>query len=43
MSFDPDVADYRGALSEDAMILADVIEDALLTNNGKGEAVYEGR
>ncbi len=40
---DPDVADYMGAFSEDAIILADLIEDALLTINGQGEAVYEGR
>lgn len=39
---DPDVADYMGAFSEDAIIiLADLIEDALLTINGQREAVYE--
>ena len=43
MPLDPDVADYMGAFSEDSIILADLIEDALLTINGQGEAVYEGR
>ncbi|CAK7032522.1 MULTISPECIES: hypothetical protein [unclassified Desulfovibrio] len=38
---DPDVADYMGAFTEDAIVLADLIEDALLTINGQGEAVYE--
>lgn len=40
---DPDVADYLGAFQEDAIILADLIEDALLTINGQGEALYEER
>lgn len=40
---DPDVADYMGAFSEDAIVLADLIEDALLTINGQGEALYEER
>lgn len=40
---DPDVADFMGAFQEDAFMLADMIEDALLTINGQGEAVYEGR
>lgn len=40
---DPDVADYLGAFQEDAIVLADLIEDALLTINGQGEAVYEER
>ena len=39
---DPDVADYIGAFTEDAIALADMIEDALLTINGQGEVVYEG-
>lgn len=38
---DPDVADYMGAFTEDAIALADLIEDALLTINDQGEAVYE--
>lgn len=38
---DPDVADYMGAFSEDAIILADLIEDALLTINSQGAASYE--
>lgn len=40
---DPDVADYLGAFQEDAIILADLIEDALLTINGQGGALYEER
>ena len=40
---DPDVADYMGAFTEDAITLADLIEDALHTINGQGEALYEGR
>ncbi len=40
---DPDVADYMGAFSEDAIILADLIKDALLTINDQGEAIYEER
>lgn len=40
---DPDVADFMGAFREDAIVLADLIEDALLTINGQGEAVYERR
>ena len=39
---DPDVADYMGAFTEDAIALADMIEDALLTVNGQGEVIYEG-
>lgn len=38
---DPDVADYMGAFSEDAIILADLIEDALLTISSQGEVSYE--
>lgn len=40
---DPDVAEHLGAFQEDAIILADLIEDALLTINGQGEALYEER
>ena len=36
---DPDVADFMGAFREDALELADVIEDGLLTVN-QGEVVY---
>ena len=43
VALDPDVADYMGAFSEDAIVLADMIEDALLTINGQGEALYEER
>jgi hypothetical protein len=37
---DPDVADYMGAFREEALSLADVIEDGLLTLNQQGEALY---
>ena len=37
---DPDVADFMGAFQEDAIELADVIEDGLLTVTGQGEVVY---
>ena len=40
---DPDVADFMGAFEEDALGLADVIEDGLLTVNGQGEVLYEAR
>lgn len=40
---DPDVADFMGAFNEDAIALADMIEDALPTINGQGEVVYEER
>ena len=41
LPLDPDVADYMGAFTEDAITLADLIEDALHTINCQGEAVYE--
>lgn len=37
---DPDVADYMGAFREEALSLADVIEDGLLTVNQQGEVIY---
>lgn len=37
---DPDVADFMGAFQEDALSLADVIEDGLFTLNEQGEAAY---
>ena len=40
---DPDVADFMGAFTEDALELADVIEDGLLTVSGQGEVSYEAR
>ena len=40
---DPDVAEHMGAFQEDAIILADLIEDALLTINGQREVLYEER
>lgn len=43
VALDPDVADYMGAFPEDAIVLADMIEDALLTINGKAEVFYEER
>ena len=33
---DPDVADFMGAFHEDALSLADVIEDGLFTVNDQG-------
>ena len=40
---DPDVADFMGAFVEDALELADVIEDGLLTISGQREVSYENR
>ena len=40
---DPDVADFMGAFAEDALELADVIEDGLLTVSGQGEVSHESR
>lgn len=37
---DPDVADFMGAFHEDALSLADVIEDGLFTMNDQGEVAY---
>jgi len=37
---DPDVADHMASLHEDAISLADVIEDGLFTLNDQGEALY---
>ncbi len=39
---DPDVADYMGAFPEEAITLADMVEDGLLTVTGSGEVVYAG-
>ena len=39
---DPDVADYMGAFEEQAIDLADVVEDGLLTVNNSGEVIYVG-
>ena len=39
---DPDVADYMGAFVEEAITLADVVEDGLLTVTDSGEVVYAG-
>jgi len=40
LPLDPDVADYMGAFTEDAITLADLIEDALHTINEQ-EVAYE--
>jgi len=37
---DPDVADHTGAFHEDAISLADVIEDGLITLNDQEEVIY---
>ena len=37
---DPDVADHMGAFHEEALSLADVIEDGLFTLNDQGEVVH---
>jgi len=37
---DPDVADFMGAFREDALDLADVIEDGLFTLNEQGEVAH---
>ena len=39
---DPDVADYMGAFVEEAITLADVVEDGLLTVTNSGEVIYGG-
>lgn len=39
---DPDVADYMGAFAEEAIDLADVVEDGLLTVSNSGEVIYVG-
>jgi hypothetical protein len=39
---DPDLADYLGAFTEEAITLADMVEDGLLTVANSGEVVYVG-
>lgn len=39
---DPDVAEYMGAFTEDAIALADMADDTLLNIEGEG-VVYEER
>lgn len=39
---DPDVADWMGAFTEDAVTLADLSDDVLLSVNDQGDVVYEG-
>lgn len=38
---DPNVAEFMGAFMEDAVTLADMLEDGLLTVNSQGEVHYE--
>ena len=42
LSDDPDVADWMGAFTEDAVTLADLMDDVLLSVNDRGEVFYEG-
>ena len=42
ISVDPDVADFMGAFEEEAITLADVVEDGLLTVTNSGEVIYVG-
>ena len=42
VSLDPDVADYMGAFEEEAITLADVVEDGLLTVTNSGEVMCVG-
>ena len=37
---DPDVADFMGAFTEDALTLADLVDDTLLAMNEQGEVCY---
>lgn len=39
---DPDVADYMGTFEEEAITLADMVEDGLLTVANSGEVIYVG-
>ena len=39
---DADVADYMGAFPEEAITLADMVEDGLLTITNSGEVIYVG-
>ena len=39
---DPDVADYMGVFPEEAITLADMVEDGLLTITNSGEVIYVG-
>lgn len=40
---DPDVAEHMGAFTEDAIALADMIDDTLLNIEGEVETEYEER
>lgn len=42
VSLDPDIADFMGAFTEDAIILADLQDDTLLSINEEGEVFYNG-
>lgn len=39
---DPELADFMGAFTEDALTLADLMDDVLLTANEQGEMIYGG-
>ena len=43
ITVDPEVAQFMGAFEEDALALASVIEDGLLTVNLEGGASYDHR
>ena len=40
LPLDPDVADFMGAFTEDALTLADLVDDTLLAMNEQGEVCY---
>lgn len=40
---DPEVAEYMGAFTEHAIILADLADDIDLSTNTEGEVIYEGK
>ena len=40
VSVDPDVADFMGAFTEDALTLDDLMDDVLLRVNEQGEVFY---
>lgn len=40
---DPEVADYMGAFTEDAIVLVDMMDDIELSINAEGEVIYEGK
>ena len=40
---DPEVAEYMGAFTEDAIALADMLDDIELSTTAAGEVIYEKR